>query len=728
MFEIINNKIDIGKETVYPFAAELHYFRLEKKYWSLCFERAKRAGIRLITTPVPWSLHQDKNRAFDFVGIEDSRKDLTVFLELARELGFKVILRPGPYIGDDWPNGGIPEFVTSDLRSLARDYEYKEIPLSGAPGIKGGYLASYMSPSYQNSVKHYFKTFVEITRNYIHPRGPVIMIELDSQPSFGKRLHPSAIDYNKDMLEREFPPFLMDRYGEIKDLNSCYKTKYEDFGQVEPPTEFDGADHKSLPRIFDWYRFREFLLQRYQESLLTLYEGYVVHPIYMRSLFFAPKNLTPFYDLNLPNGTFATPISAGSITYRDTYADVARQCRYLRGSTKFAWGASYPSGRAAEDPARSESSQPISDGERRFLLASALGSGLKGINLKMFADHEHWYGGALKQDGSVTEGYEFIRRIVESAERMNLSELVAPVSIVVVGNRRYQWFAQLSGQKEFKGISRLVNESLPNLCRDLSRLKLDFDICDSSEIGSLENYKLVIIPSGEFMAESEQQAIVDLYKSGVSVTLFGSMPKYDESMKACAVLSNFLKIRSAAVNSIRTIQLKTDSFSAYVYSNLKQADSRSKIIATADKNPVGLTSAKKNCAISFFGFDISSGFDHHKLLFLESFFKNAGITPIVYCSDPLVDAYVQSAAQKIMVFLIAPPTGELGDRVETSRREIFLKVNLRALGFKSPNIKINDLFADEETPPLKSTTAALAEGISLELNFPEGKALLIERR
>lgn len=728
MFEIIDNRISLGKETIYPFAAELHYFRLEKKYWSLCFERAKRAGIRLITTPAPWSLHQDKNRAFDFVGFEDSRKDLTVFLELARELGFKVILRPGPYIGDDWPNGGIPEFVTSDLRSLARDHEDTEIPLSGAPGIKGGYLASYMSPSFQNSVKHYFKTFVEVTKNYIHPRGPIIMIELDSQPSFGQKLAPSAIDYNKEMLAREFPPFLMDRYGEIKELNACYKTKYEDFGQVEPPMEFGGADHKSLPRIFDWYRFKEFLLQRYQESLLTLYEGYVVHPLYSCSLFFAPKNLTPFYDLHLPEGTFASPIFGSAITYHDSYVDVVRRGRYLRGAKKFAWGASYPSGRAAENPAQGESLRPISDGERRFLLASALGSGLKGFNLKMFADHEHWYGGALKQDGSVTEGYEFIRRIVESAERMSLSELEAPVSIAIIGNRRYQWFAQLSDQKEFNGIARLVNESLPNLCRDLSRLKLDFNVCDSSAIASLTDYKLVIIASGEFMAESEQQAIVDLYKAGVSVVLFGSMPKYGEDMKACAILSNFLKVKSVAVNSIKKVELKTDSFSAYVYSSLKSADSRVKKIATADKNTVGLTAARKNCSISFFGFDISSGFDHHKLLFLESFFESAGITPFVYCSDPLVDAYVQSAAQKVMVFLIAPPTGELGDRIETSQREIFLKVDLKALGFKSPNIKINDLFADEETPPLKSTSAALAEGISLKLDFPEGKALLIERR
>ncbi|MFQ5606368.1 MAG: beta-galactosidase [Candidatus Zixiibacteriota bacterium] len=728
MFQIIDNRIDLGKETVYPFAAELHYFRLEKKYWSLCFERAKRAGIRLITTPVPWNLHQDRNKEFDFVGFEDSRKDLTVVLELARELGFKVILRPGPYIGSDWPNGGIPEFVTSDLRSLARDHEGSEVALNGEAGVEGGYLASYLSPAFQNSVKHYFKAFVDTTRNYIHPRGPVIMIEIDSQPSFGQSLDPSGSDYNSDMLEREFVPFLIDRYGDIKTLNAVYKTGYADFQDVEPLREFSKADHKSLPRMLDWFRFKQVLLQRYQESMLSLYDGYTVHPLYSTSLFFAPKSLTPFYDLSLPNGDRTGPLFCNAISYHETYADVARHGRYLRGSSSFAWGSSYPTGRAAEDPIQGESLQPISDGERRYLLASALGSGLKGVNLKMFADHERWYGGALKGDGSVSSGYEFIRNIVGSAERMSLSELQADVRIAIVGNRLYQWFGQLPHQKDFAGLSRLVNESLPNLCRDLSRLKLDFDVCDSSPIASLSNYKLALIPCGEFMPESEQQAIVDLYKGGVSVALFGVVPKYNENMAPCAILANFLKLKSVALNAIKTVKLKSDSFSSYVYCALKPTDTRIRKFATADKHIVGVSLSKKGCSISFFGFDLSSGFDHHKLLFLESFFSDAGIKPAVYCSDPLVDVYAQRAPNKVVVFLIAPPTGELGDRIETTRREIFLSVDLKALGFKSPNIKISDLFADEETPPLRSTAAALEQGITLELDFPEGKALLIERR
>jgi len=92
---VTDNKFVIGKETYYPFSCEIHYFRVDKKYWSICFERIKRAGFRIISTAVPWNLHQDPNKFIDFSGFGDARKDLIVFLELAREFGFKVILRPG---------------------------------------------------------------------------------------------------------------------------------------------------------------------------------------------------------------------------------------------------------------------------------------------------------------------------------------------------------------------------------------------------------------------------------------------------------------------------------------------------------------------------------------------------------------------------------------------------------------------------------------------------------
>src|SRR4030042_3340992 len=110
MLNLLKNTVLIGKEEYRLNSAEIHYFRVSKKYWSVCFERIKKAGFRIISTPIPWNLHEISTGEFDFNGETDSRTDLVVFLELAREFGFKVILKIGPYIGAEWENGGYPDF------------------------------------------------------------------------------------------------------------------------------------------------------------------------------------------------------------------------------------------------------------------------------------------------------------------------------------------------------------------------------------------------------------------------------------------------------------------------------------------------------------------------------------------------------------------------------------------------------------------------------------------
>ena len=103
MLGIIDNKFMIGRDEFFPFSAEMHYFRVEKRYWSICFERIKKAGFKIISTYIPWNLHEERPGDFDFRGFTGPDKDLIVFLELAREFGFKVILKPAPRTENHWP-------------------------------------------------------------------------------------------------------------------------------------------------------------------------------------------------------------------------------------------------------------------------------------------------------------------------------------------------------------------------------------------------------------------------------------------------------------------------------------------------------------------------------------------------------------------------------------------------------------------------------------------------
>ena len=121
MIAVTGHKFTIGKEEFHPYAVELHYFRVNKRYWSICFERIRRAGFRVISTVVPWSLHEDNKREFDFSGFTDPAKDLIVFVELAREFGFRVILKPGPIVFSGLDFGGLPPFLSKYPEILALD-------------------------------------------------------------------------------------------------------------------------------------------------------------------------------------------------------------------------------------------------------------------------------------------------------------------------------------------------------------------------------------------------------------------------------------------------------------------------------------------------------------------------------------------------------------------------------------------------------------------------------
>ncbi len=177
MIKIIQNKFLIGKEKFYPFAAEMHYFRVNKKYWSICFERIRKAGFRIISTAVPWGLHESPQGSFDFLGMTDPRKDLVVFLELAREFGFKVILRPGPAIDSQWENIGYSEFDLLRPEILALDASNQSVKSRDAVGINGGYVPSYLHPKFLSLVTFYLSTLSEAITNYVYPKGPVFLIQ-----------------------------------------------------------------------------------------------------------------------------------------------------------------------------------------------------------------------------------------------------------------------------------------------------------------------------------------------------------------------------------------------------------------------------------------------------------------------------------------------------------------------------------------------------------------------
>ncbi|MCP4704005.1 MAG: hypothetical protein GY865_05290 [candidate division Zixibacteria bacterium] len=725
MLGIDENKFTIGKEVYYPFSVELHYFRVDKKYWSICFERIKRAGFRIVSTSVPWNLHQDKNKDIDFTGYNDSRKDLIVFLELAREFGFKVILRPGPRINAQWPNGGLPKYLFNDIKMLARDAKGQEISLPDDYGVESGFLPSYLHPHFLHFLRNYFKTFVETTKNYIYPRGPVFLVEIDYETSFAGNSKPGSADYNQDVLSKYFPGFLASRYEDIKKLNMAYREKNSNFESIDPPREFNELDIKDLTKVFDWLRFRELMLKAYLTTIEEIIKSYTVEPLFFRSLYFENSDMLPATDLF---SSEEDVLMGANIFPQGTYFDIAQKGRYLQGQHKFAWGASFVSGVPSTDTDFTAKTEEYPDGLRRFYLTAGLASGFKGFNHYMFVNRDHWQGSPLASDGTITSGYEVVKKFNAAILNIKLNELEPVKQVCVIGNRDYQRMRLLDGTKQFGYIEQLMGNCINGICRDLLHLKIDYDIREELDLEELKKYKLVFMPSAEFMSEKMQDTILEMLKAGINVVLCGLMPKYNERFKTCLNLSRQTRIKSSLGSDIDIAKCKTGKFTSRVFGHILTTDNKIKKLVTINKKIAGVVSSRFKGTLYFFSFDIASEGDHNKMTHFEDILESCGVSPFMYCSDLSVDMVINKGEKRVILYMVAPPPGELSSLVNTSSREVIVRIDLKKVGIASARVKITDLFADEEeVEPMKVTSESLRKGIPLEISFPDGRMFLIEK-
>ena len=726
MLGVIGNKFSIGRETYHPHAAELHYFRIEKKYWSICFERIKRAGFKIISTAVPWNVHQGDDKHFDFGGFDDPRNDLIVFLELAREFGFKVILRPGPWVAGQLEYGGLPKYLFNDIKIFARDAQGQERNLGNDYGVEAGYLPSYLHQNFQYHLRNYFKAFIETTKNYIHPRGPIFMIELDYETSFGRMLEPDSADYNADVLSKFYAPFLETRYGEVKKMNALYKERNAEFSSVEPPRQFDNLDIKQYPKVLDWFRFRQYILNTYLEQMEDIFKSYTVEPLIFRSLFFRRGDLQPAFNL-VPSDR--SPFLGANVFPEGNYFDLIVKARFLKSEYGFAYASSFTSGAAAGEPEREEEIAPISNNTRRFYYAAGLAAGFKGLNHYMFVDRDYWYGAPLHADGTISDGYRVAQRFNVSIQEIGLEDMDNQPTIAIVGNRTYSWLAQTASQKSFVYMKKLLYDSTVGFLRDLMRLKLNFGIRENRDFESLKQYKLLFIPTAEIMAEKDQEAIVDLVKSGVTVILCGLMPRMDENFKDCQILANHFRIKTTVDYRIGNISLKNGCFPGYLYGSIRTTDdSKVKKLIKANNKVVGVCSSRFKGNLYVFSFDIASGGNHQKLTLIESILANENMESYLYCSDPAVDVCFQCGDKRGLLLIVAPSPGDLSDGLEAGEKEIIVKANLKAAGFKAPKLKLTNIFGAEDEKPLRITAKELRDGIPFNIQFPDGLIYVVDKR
>lgn len=186
-----------------------HYFRTHPEQWSDRLAKMKAAGLNVVTTYVPWNLHEAVRGRVEFAGLFD----LGRFVELVQRTGFLMIVRPGPYICAEWEFGGLPSWLLHDPNMLVRTSKYQP---------------------FLDSVKEYFDKLLPLLARYTYRNGgPIVALQIENE--FGS--------YGHDRSYMLFLKSLYEKHG----LNELYFTS-------------DGEDHLdegSIPGILATVNFKK---------------------------------------------------------------------------------------------------------------------------------------------------------------------------------------------------------------------------------------------------------------------------------------------------------------------------------------------------------------------------------------------------------------------------------------------------------------------------------------
>lgn len=146
---------------------EMHPARIPPEYWRHRIRMAKAMGLNTISIYVFWNYHEQIEGKFDFA---TGSRNLGEFLQLARDEGMWVNLRPGPYCCGEWDLGGIPAWL---LRY---------------PDIK---LRTLADERYTKAVEKYFHELAKVVRpNLAENGGPILMVQVENEyGSYPRRDH-----------------------------------------------------------------------------------------------------------------------------------------------------------------------------------------------------------------------------------------------------------------------------------------------------------------------------------------------------------------------------------------------------------------------------------------------------------------------------------------------------------------------------------------------------------
>ena len=499
--KIKQNQVQVGNTKIPLLSGEVHYWRLNPRYWETILDEVRQMGIKVVSTYIPWDYHEVRRGHFDFFGETDETHNLKGFLELTRRKDFWLIIRPGPYIYSEWPNDGIPSYAYKYHRLHPKFLEYAEAYLKKVCPIIKPFLASRKS-------------------------GHIILLQADNEIDpwpdvFGHQ-------YGLSGKPGLFQEFLRKKYqDDIHELNRAWASEYRSFNEAGPFIACMLKEERGLPlkgdrelkRNLDYFEFKYYYAYQCAKWCVSVYRKLGIDvPIYL--------NLYPFFYAH----DWAKMQSISDLVGVDLYPSnelmedeheqrkLIDKVRFLRSVSKVAYIAEFASG---VWHARHYESGVLTPNHYRLITLTALLGGVVGWNWYMLVNRDNWYMSPINEWGRRrTELYDVFKGLVRAFQIIKPPLLTKMTDIAVTFNP-LQYAART-----------LSPDSL--ILTALYEADIDYDLFDP-KLGP-SNRKIVFYSGNQWLSRKAHENLRDYVKSGGILVAFRNYPRKDDNFDPCNVL------------------------------------------------------------------------------------------------------------------------------------------------------------------------------------------------
>ncbi len=565
--ELNRNGFVIDGKPLHIYSAEFLYYRLNSSEWADRLDKLKAAGFNAISCYVPWNWHEPTKDVYDFTGATDDKRNLTGLVNLVKERGFYMLVRPGPFIAAEWRRGGIPDFVISENpHILMRDSNDDLIWWPTAEdGTGGGGLPSLLHPDYIKYVKDWYKNVsAEVFVPNQYPDGPIISVQVDNEvPYF--RFWLWTWDYNSYIIGENgkaglYQQWLQNKYQTLSNYNALHGTNISDWKDIVAPRSAAPESFQASLQVFDWAEFHRWMIG----EVLRIYGGIlrdagITVPLVQN--FNSPFPSDNHYSSHMLQHDISVALDAGvpiAPTFWHDYDklwDLDIQSHILMMSRMNA--AQNSTGFGSETPACNQETQFII---YRNLMEVAFG--LRGSNeytvidtddasLHWVVSHQHPHpgGASIAVDGHLRRTYYGLHVLGTFYQdfAQDLAKCSANVEFAIGWYAPHDWQLGLSPSHDWTKAGFLETaSSAENLRKIVANLLMEendeFDVVniEKQSLTELLRYKCIITLGFDYMDDLTQRKLVDYVNYGGVLIVLGYTPYLNEKLTPNSYLKDRL--------------------------------------------------------------------------------------------------------------------------------------------------------------------------------------------